>query len=728
MQIILRYVTVPSIAVGISVAASLISLTAAPADAVSSSTPERVKWELCRDAAADWDREDSRSECALIPVPVDYAKPAGRKIDIAVSRVKATGKRTGALFGNPGGPGLAGTPFPYSLLNSRLAPMNKEWDFIGIDTRGTGYSAQISCDTPEFREGESERESFERQAEAKRACIAKDPELALSISMENASRDMDRIRDVLGYRTINFYGNSGGTALGAVYRSMFDSRVDRMWLDSIMSPVGQDAAVTAEVAQYHAGYRRFFAWLAGKDSTYHFGNSPKKVESALKALQAKVGRDEFATFLDSNLEAIPDRWERSAAKLLELRNEGTGKAVPQQKDEKRKSFGFGEMGRNYGFAHDAFMCNASADGRTYADLVRMRKKRQATYPFAADFSDQPIAYCAGWPAGKPWDLKPGKSRLQLSGHEFETVTPYVWAKMMHKKIGGSLLTVTDATHSTMKSTELACGSKVVDFFRDGTPAKGSCPGFPADQTGPAGPAGNLAGTVRLPNCSASLVRPRTARDEDKALLLTNGHCHPEGRPKPGEVITGEGAPIEGTVLSPAGRGLGPVTGRVRYATMTGTDITLAQLDSTYADIRQKYGIEAFPLAPTGPVAGQRIKVASSFLESVWSCQAEAVVPTLREGDYTSTRAIRYAKECDTRPGSSGSAVVDAETRELVAVNSTSNRDGGTCGPNNPCEIDETGTTVHRGRGYATQTAAIAACIGAGNTVDLERQECTLPKP
>ncbi|MEV7418334.1 alpha/beta fold hydrolase [Streptomyces sp. NPDC089919] len=717
--------TVPSIAVGISLAASLMSLAAVPADAASSATPEGVTWQLCRDAAPDWNRNDSRSECALVPVPVDYAKPAGRKIDIAVSRVKATGKRTGALFGNPGGPGLAGTPSPYDLLGSRLAPMNEELDFIGIDTRGTGYSAQISCDTPESPEGESERAAFERQADAQRACIAKDRELALSISMENASRDMDRIRQVLGYRKINFYGNSGGTALGAVYRSMFDSRVDRMWLDSIMSPVGQNAAITAQVAQNHAGYRRFFEWLAGKDATYHFGNSPKKVESAMKALQAKVGRNELGPFLDPNLEALPARWERAAAKLLELRNEGTGKAVPQQKDMKRKAFGFGEMGHNYGFTHDAFMCNASPDGRTYDDLVRMRKERRATYAFSTDTEDEGITYCAGWPAGKPWDLKPGKSRLQLSGHKFEIVTPYVWAEMMHKKIGGSLLTVTDASHSTMKSNALACGSKVLDFFRNGTPAKGSCPGVPSQDSGPAG---DLAGTVKLPNCSASLVRPRTARDEDKALLLTNGHCHPEGRPKPGEMITGEGAPIEGSVLSPAGRELGPVTGRVVYATMTGTDITLAQLDATYADLRQKYKTEAFPLASTGPVAGRQIKVASSFLESVWSCRAEAVVPTLKEGDYTSTRAIRYAKECNTLPGSSGSAVLDAETRELVAVNSTSNRDGKTCELNNPCEVDETGTTVHQGHGYATQTAAIAACIGAGNTIDLERRECTLPKP
>ncbi|MFE6854477.1 hypothetical protein ACFVDH_27225, partial [Streptomyces sp. NPDC057674] len=104
MQIILRYSTVPSIAAGISVAASLITLSAVPADAASTPAPEGVQWELCRDAVSDWNRNDNRSECTLIPVPVDYSKPEGRKIDIAVSRVKATGKRTGALFGNPGGP------------------------------------------------------------------------------------------------------------------------------------------------------------------------------------------------------------------------------------------------------------------------------------------------------------------------------------------------------------------------------------------------------------------------------------------------------------------------------------------------------------------------------------------------------------------------------------------------------------------------------------------------
>ncbi|MGV9313816.1 alpha/beta fold hydrolase [Streptomyces sp. NPDC003691] len=661
----MRYSTLATLAAGIGVAASLITPVAAPAGAAPSRAPDGLKWELCRDVTADWlHPADSRSECAFVSVPLDYADPQGRQIKIAVSRVKATGKRTGAMFTNPGGPGLYGTPVPYELLETHLGPMNEELDFIGIDTRGTGYSTQMSCEMTEPPPGETEKGRFERYADERRACIAKDRPLALSITMENAARDMDRVREVLGFQKINFYGNSGGTVLGAVYRSMFDKRVNRMWVDSVMYPTGVNEAIKAQEAQYYAAYRRFFEWLSERHATYRFGDSPRKVESALKALMSKVGRENFIPLLSVNLEALPEVWKRSAAKLAELRDDGPqGRSKPKQVNQ--KSLGWGERGSNYGFTNEAFICNASAEGRTYSDLIRLRKERERKYPFARHANESWISECAAWPVGKPWDLKPGKSQLQLSGHKFEDPTPYPWAKMMQKKVGGSLLTVMDAGHSSLKLKETACGSKIVDFFRNGTAAKGSCPGSPVEEAGPPGPAGNLAGTVKLDNCSASLVRPRTARDEDKALLLTNGHCHPERRPNPGEVISGAGAPIGGSVLSPAGRELGPVTGKTVYATMTGTDVLLAELDSTYAEIRQKYKVEAFPLATSGPVAGQNIKVASSYLDSVWSCRAEAVIPTLKEGDYTSADAIRYAKECDTKPGSSGSPVVDAGTGELV---------------------------------------------------------------
>src|SRR4051794_2097311 len=46
-------------------------------------------------------------QCATLRVPLDYDKPAGGDVRLAVTRKKATGpgERLGSLFVNPGGPG-----------------------------------------------------------------------------------------------------------------------------------------------------------------------------------------------------------------------------------------------------------------------------------------------------------------------------------------------------------------------------------------------------------------------------------------------------------------------------------------------------------------------------------------------------------------------------------------------------------------------------------------------
>src|SRR2546429_2831126 len=53
-------------------------------------------------------------ECATLRVPLDYRRPAGRAITIAISRLRSTEPhgRRGVLLLNPGGPGGAGLWFP----------------------------------------------------------------------------------------------------------------------------------------------------------------------------------------------------------------------------------------------------------------------------------------------------------------------------------------------------------------------------------------------------------------------------------------------------------------------------------------------------------------------------------------------------------------------------------------------------------------------------------------
>src|SRR4051794_10229739 len=75
--------------------------------APTDSTPEpasALKWANCDDPNA----QDPALECATLTVPLDYDKPKGDSIDLALIRTPATGDRKGAVLFNPGGPGGSG--------------------------------------------------------------------------------------------------------------------------------------------------------------------------------------------------------------------------------------------------------------------------------------------------------------------------------------------------------------------------------------------------------------------------------------------------------------------------------------------------------------------------------------------------------------------------------------------------------------------------------------------
>lgn len=240
---------------------------------------------------------------------------------------------------------------------------------------------------------------------------------------------------------------------------------------------------------------------------------------------------------------------------------------------------------------------------------------------------------------------------------------------------------------------------------------------------------DFAGTVALSNCSGSLVRVPGATDEDPALVLTNGHCIESGFPEPGEVIVDQPSQRTFTLLDSSGSSLGTLTAtKVAYSTMTDTDVTLYQLDTTYGAIDQQYGIDALSLATTHPVQGTGIRVVSGYWRTIYSCNIDGFAYRVREAGWTWKDSVRYTRPCQVIGGTSGSPVIDAATGAVVAVNNTINENGEQCTLNNPCEVDKDGTiTVHEGIGYAEETYILANCI-TGSTVDLYDPDCALPRP
>ncbi len=241
---------------------------------------------------------------------------------------------------------------------------------------------------------------------------------------------------------------------------------------------------------------------------------------------------------------------------------------------------------------------------------------------------------------------------------------------------------------------------------------------------------DFAGTVALSNCSGSLIRLPDSADTDPALVMTNGHCLETGMPGPGEVVTDQPSNRTFSLLnSTAGKVATLRAVKISYATMTDTDVTLYELNTTYARIKQQYRIDALRLSGDHPVAGTPIKVVSGYWKRIYSCNVDAFVHELREGDWTWKDSLRYTSSCNTIGGTSGSPVIDVNSGKVVAINNTGNESGERCTVNNPCEVDEKGNvTVRQGINYAQETYGITKCFAAGNKLDLGLPGCTLPKP
>lgn len=186
--------------------------------------------------------------CAKVPVPLDYDDPTGATITLDLVKVPALdpGARIGSIFVNPGGPGGSAVEFaPYGadLLGDSIA---LHYDVIGIDPRGVGQSARMSCrkkgrpawpenDFP-WRHGQVQA-AWEYASFFRAACVERPNEMVAHMTTADTARDMDLIRQAMGDDLLNYYGISYGTYLGATYAAMFPDHVGRFVVDGVLDPV-----------------------------------------------------------------------------------------------------------------------------------------------------------------------------------------------------------------------------------------------------------------------------------------------------------------------------------------------------------------------------------------------------------------------------------------------------------------------------------------------------------
>jgi pimeloyl-ACP methyl ester carboxylesterase len=236
---------------------------------VGSGNVPKLKWTDCAD----------EFQCATASVPLDYSKPNKGTYQVALIRKPATGPgpRLGSLFTNPGGPGAGGVDFVAGTADSLYANLNQQYDIVGFDPRGTGYSqAALDCQANQETEGiysipyatpdTDPNALLAKDRKYVRQCVQLNKGILPYVTTGNVARDLDLLRQAVGDQKLNYLGFSYGTFLGATYASLFPNKLGRVVLDG---PVDADSYINhpsndlqAQTGAFERALDRFFTACA----------------------------------------------------------------------------------------------------------------------------------------------------------------------------------------------------------------------------------------------------------------------------------------------------------------------------------------------------------------------------------------------------------------------------------------------------------------------------------
>lgn len=236
----------------------------------------------------DWEPCGDGLECATAEVPLDYDRPQGRTVRLAVMRhpVADPSTRIGSLFVNPGGPGGSGLDF-FRTAPPGALDIFSGFDLVTWDPRGIGESRPLVDCTSAAQDAVNEPITWMRPQTEDRAqlveeadrfvrgCLRRNPVVLPHLSTANTARDLDLLRAAVGDRRLSYIGLSHGTHIGATYSSLFPDRVRAMVADSPVDPdgwVNHTRSTIRELASANQrGVLRFLAACGAAGDACAFG-------------------------------------------------------------------------------------------------------------------------------------------------------------------------------------------------------------------------------------------------------------------------------------------------------------------------------------------------------------------------------------------------------------------------------------------------------------------------
>ncbi|MBT2544806.1 alpha/beta fold hydrolase [Streptomyces sp. ISL-44] len=459
-------------------------------------------------------------QCATLDVPLDYAKPEGETIPLALIRAKARDQknRIGSLvfnFGGPGGSGittLPGAAKEYEALRAR-------YDLVSFDPRGVGRSVPVRCEGDKqldayYAEDSSpdtpqEEQAFVRNIRAyQQACRQKSAALLPHVGTSNAARDLDRIRQALGDEKLNYFGISYGTELGGVYAHLFPKSVGRAVFDAVVDPTKtSEEGALGQAKGFQLALGNFAQDCVDRgDECRLQGSTAKEIEANIIKLQKDLSAKPIAGIGDRPLtesqatngiaQALYSKelWPLLEQGLDEAEG-GQGQLLLALSDALN---GRDQQGHysNIGAANTAINCVDSKDRYTLAETKAKLATFRSASPVFGDFLGWAMMSCTDWPVAGAWETPdvsaPGAAPILVIGNTGDPATPYEGARRMVEQLGpgvGVELTYKGEGHGAYNSGDPCVQQAVNTYLLDGkAPKAGTVCAATADPTGtPVGP-------------------------------------------------------------------------------------------------------------------------------------------------------------------------------------------------------------------------------------------------
>jgi pimeloyl-ACP methyl ester carboxylesterase len=436
---------------------------------------QRPSWRACGDGY----------ECARVTVPLDYNRPGGGRIGIAVTRLPATKKaqRIGSLLINPGGPGVSGVEYARYARSVLPRALLVRFDIVGFDPRGVGESAPVRClSSRELDEFFAVDPSPDSQKELDRltatsrdfaaACKRRSATLLPFVSTREAARDMDILRSALGDAKLSYLGKSYGTYLGAWYAELFPTRVRALLLDGAVDPSldGQELG-RVQALGFEQALGEFLSYCADTDSCEfgRKGDIDKKFDALMRRIDAKplstqdragrrVGPDEAFLGVASALYSREYGWPALAQALTQAEN-GDGTTLLRLFDNFADRDPAGRYS-NQMEANLAINCIDRPSPRTvsaYGADARAFAAQAPRFGAALAYTGLPCAFWSVPPVDVPRALTaPGAPPILVVGTTRDPATPLRWAEAMADQLQSGVLLVYDGDGHTAYGDGVPC--------------------------------------------------------------------------------------------------------------------------------------------------------------------------------------------------------------------------------------------------------------------------------